>query len=98
MVRRIIWTRRASIVFLEILEFYFIRNRTKTYSKKINSEIKQILNLLGKHPFLGKKTNKENVRVLIKGNYQIYYKPKTDKIIVLLVWDSRQNPDKLKII
>ena len=98
MVRRIIWTKRASIVFSKVLQFYIKRNGNKIYSKKLNTEIKQIIDLLGKHPYLGKKTDKENVRVLIKSNYQIFYKLKKDKIIILLVWDTRQDPNSLEIL
>jgi len=96
-VRRIIWTKRANIVFIAILEYFFKRNGTKSYSRKLNSEIKQTLNHIRKYPFLGKKTNIENVHIFISGNYQIYYKLKSDIIIVLLIWDSRQDPNKLKI-
>ncbi len=96
MVRRIVWTKRANIVFIEILEYYFKRNGTKSYSKKLNSEIKQTLNHISKYPFLGKKTDIEKVRVFIRGNYQIYYKLKNDRIVVLLIWDSRQDPNKLR--
>ena len=97
MVRKIIWTKRADNIFSEILEFYFKRNGTKTYSRKLNSEIKQFINLLKKHPFLGKKTEKEKVRVFIKGNYKIFYRIEPTKIVIILIWDCQQNQDNLKI-
>ena len=97
MVRKIIWTSRAESVFANILEFYYNRNKTKIYSRKLNFEIKQLLNLLKKHPYIGQKTNFENIRVLLKGYYKFFYKIEPDKIIILLVWDCRQNPEDLKI-
>ena len=74
MVRKIIWTSRAESVFASILEFYYNRNGTKIYSRKLNFEIKQLLNLLKKHPYIGQKTNFENIRVLLKGFYKFFYK------------------------
>lgn len=97
MVRKIIWTKRADNIFSEILEFYFKRNGTKIYSRKLNSEIKQFLNLLKKHPFIGKKTDTKNIRVFIKGNYKIFYRIEPTEIVIIMVWDCRQNPDNLKI-
>jgi toxin YoeB len=97
MVGKIIWTKRAEEIFFKILEFYAEHNKSNVYSRKLNSEIGKTLKLLLKHPFLGRKTEIENLRVLIKNNYKIFYKIETNAIIVLLIWDSRQNPDDLKI-
>jgi len=94
-VRRIIWTSKAVSVFSEILELYYKRNGTKTYSRKLNSEIKQFINLLKRYPFLGKKTNTKDAMVLIKGNYKIFYKIEPDEIIIFMVWDCRQDPNEL---
>jgi plasmid stabilization system protein ParE len=55
MAKRIIWTSRAEKIFTEILLFYFKRNGTKTYSRKLNNEIEALIKLLGKHPYLGEK-------------------------------------------
>lgn len=97
MAQRIIWTYRAEIVFSDILLYYYKRNGNKTYSSKLHKEIQQILNFLKKHPFLGKVTENEEIRVLIKSNFKIFYKTESDTIIILLVWDCRQNPEGLKI-
>lgn len=97
MVRRIIWSKRAEKVFSEILDFYNIRNKSKTYSRKLNSKIKQILNIIIRHPFIGRKTDNENIRVLIKGKYKIFYRIEPEEIVILLVWDTSQNPDNLTL-
>ncbi|NOZ35881.1 MAG: type II toxin-antitoxin system RelE/ParE family toxin [Chlorobi bacterium] len=97
MVRGIVWSKRAEKLFFDILEFYYVRNKSKTYSRKINSEIKQLIKILAKQPFLGRKTKKNNIRVLIKGNYKIFYEIKPEKIVILLVWDTRQNPENFKL-
>jgi len=64
MARRIVWISRADEIFTHILKFYVERNGSKTYSRKLNKEVKEIINLLIKHPFLGTKTDFENLRVL----------------------------------
>lgn len=97
MVRKIIWTSKAEKIFLEILEFYNKRNGTKTYSRKLNSEIQTIINLLKKFPYLGFLTDKEDIRIIIKGDYKIFYKIDPSKIVILFVWDCRQNPEDLKL-
>jgi len=96
MVRRIVWTSRADVIFTHILEFYIERNGSKTFSKKLNKEVKEIINLLTQHPFLGTKTDFENIRVLIQGDYKIFYQVKSKELVIHLVWDSRQNPNNLK--
>ena len=85
MARRIIWTSRAEGLFVNILEFYIQRNKSKIYSRKLNAEIKKTINLLIKNPFLGRRTEIESISVLIKGNYKIFYKIENELIIVLLV-------------
>ena len=98
MVKRIVWTSRAEKIFTYILEFYVERNGSKTYSRKLNQEVKEIIDLLKKHPFLGTITDFENIRVIIRGDYKIFYQIKPAVIIIHLVWDCRQNPDDLKSI
>ncbi len=97
MAKRIIWTSRADAIFTKILEFYIHRNQSKTYSRKLNEEIHQILNIVAEYPLLGIKTNVKGIRVVIKKQYKIFYEAKPDEIIVHLVWDSRQDPSKLNL-
>ena len=40
--------------------------------------------------------NQENVRFVVKWDYKIIYRIEKDKIIILRVFHSRQNPEKLK--
>ena len=96
MAKRIVWTSKADQIYSEILKFYVQRNGSKTFSKKLNNEVKKLLLLLSRHPFLGKKTGLTNARVLIKGNYKIFYKIYSEELVILLFWDSRQNPEKLR--
>ncbi len=96
MAKRIVWSERAERVFKGILEFYAIRNGTKTYSRKHNNQIRKTVSLLIKHPLLGRETDIENIRAILKKDYEIYYKIENEDINIVLVWDVRQNPDNLK--
>lgn len=76
MAKRIIWTSRADDTFTKILEFYIYRNQSKTYSRKLNQEIHQLLNTVAEYPLLGIKTNVKGIRVVIKKQYKIFYEAK----------------------
>ena len=97
MAKRIIWTSRADAIFTKILEFYVHRNQSKTYSRKLNQEIHQLLNTVAEYPLLGIKTNVKGVRVVLKKHYKVFYEAKPNEIIVHLIWDTRQDPNKLKL-
>jgi addiction module RelE/StbE family toxin len=95
--RKIVWSNRAKKRLYEILDFYIIRNKSKTYSNKLQRLINKEVRLLIKQPDLGLKTTEDTTRGLIIGDYIVYYEVSEDKIIIHTIWDSRQNPDN-KII
>ncbi len=95
--RKIVWSNRAKIRLFSILDFYIVRNNSKTYSIKLQKLISKEVNLLLKQPDLGLKTSEDTTRGLIIENYIVYYEITDDKIIIHTIWDSRQNPDN-KII
>jgi toxin YoeB len=95
--RKIIWSSKAKIDLLFILEFFHKRNGSKTYSKKLNAKIRRSVRLLSKHPNLGLQTDVDNVRNLIEGDYAIFYQLDNETIRITTIWDCRQNPDNLTI-
>jgi plasmid stabilization system protein ParE len=95
--RKIVWSNRAKIRLFAILDFYIVRNNSKTYSIKLQKLISKEVNLLLKQPDLGLKTSEDTIRGLIIENYIVYYEITDDRIIIHTIWDSRQNPDS-KII
>jgi plasmid stabilization system protein ParE len=100
MAQKIIWSHTASNELLSILQFYFERNGNTKYSEKLLSEIDSIVSLLIDHPLLGKTTDKEPYRIVIRGNYEIIYRIDHDTVYIVSLWDSRKNPNEklLKII
>jgi len=95
--RKIIWSPRAKFDLLTILDFYYRRNSTKTYSKKLSASLRKSIRLLEKHSEIGVRTDVNNVRNLIKGNYNIFYEIKSDDVEIITIWDGRQDTDKLNI-
>ncbi len=92
MARQIIWTVSAQTERREILEYWVKRNKSKTYSIKLNKLIITALREISKNPFIGRKTEIEDVRVKIVRDYLIFYEISPKKIFVLSIWDGRRDP------
>jgi len=90
--RKIVWSHRAKIRLYEILDFYIERNKSKTYSIKLNKILQKETKVLLKYPEIGLKTTEKSTRGLIIDAYIIYYQITDDKIIIHKIWDSRQDP------
>ena len=94
--RRIVWTTTAKLQLKAIFEYFNFRNKNKLYSLKLNRLIQTELKILLQQPTIGKKTDSINVRGLLIENYYIFYEINETHIIILSVWDTRQNPKRLK--
>lgn len=95
--RKVVWTQIAETELQEILEFFLNRNRSNAYSLKLYRKFTAELKLVAKNPGIGIKTKLPSIRGLIIEDYIIFYEILTDKIMVLQLWDCRQNPDKFTI-
>jgi plasmid stabilization system protein ParE len=93
--QRIIWSPRAKLDRYEILEFYYQHDGSKTYSIKLNSSFRKAIKLIDKYPRIGFITDIPNTRVLMEGNYGIFYEIKADLIEITSIWDCRQNISSL---
>jgi len=96
--RKIIWSQNANIKLFQILEFYTIRNGTKTYSIKLYNKFKKNLAILRSQPEIGFITDFDTIRGLIVEDFILFYESTNDLIIIHTVWDCRQNPEDLSII
>ena len=97
MAKRIIWSPRAKLDLFEILDFYYKRNGTKTYSIKLNENFRKAVRLIDKYPNIGIQTDISSTRVLIEGNYAVFYEIKADGIEISSIWDCRQTPNAIKM-
>jgi toxin YoeB len=95
--RKIIWSSKAKSDLLNILDFFYIRNGSKTYSKKLNSKLRKAIRLLGKHPLIGIQSDVGNIRTLVEGDYAVFYQLAGETIRIITIWDTRQDPDNLTV-
>ena len=94
---KLIWAQSAKIKLFEILDYYKNRNCSVAYSKKLFKKISKSTSLLLKYPDTGIKTDLENLRALLVDNYIIFYEKATSEILILSIWDTRQNPAKISM-
>jgi addiction module RelE/StbE family toxin len=96
MARKVEWTNRALKDRFQILSYWINRNKSNSYSIKLDDLFIESLKLLSLFPFAGKPTRVANVRMKIIKKYVLVYQVTDNEIIVLRLWDSRQNPQNLK--
>lgn len=91
--RKIVWTDFAKNSRLAIFSYWNNRNKSTTYSRKLNllfqESLKQVLQL----PESSKKSNNDNIRLKIASHFELIYYISDDIITVLDIWDTRQNPE-----
>jgi addiction module RelE/StbE family toxin len=97
MAEKIDWSERAQKELFEILEYWSNRNKSKTYSTKLNALVLYSVELTARVPESGIPTKFHDVRIKIVGDYLIYYKIEPEYIQILTIWDSRRNPKKFKL-
>ncbi len=95
MAERVIWSANAKHDLKEILAYWVYRNKSKTYSKKLNSLINKAIDEIVLYPKAGKLTIVKDVRAKIVGDYIIFFEERNNKICLLRIWDTRQNPERL---
>ena len=95
--REVIWTKVSEIQLQQILEFFTTRNKSGLYSRKLYRKFKTEIKIAAKNPDVGIKTKLNQIRGLIIEDYIIFYEILEDRILILKVWDCKQNTDKLNI-
>jgi toxin YoeB len=98
MAKQVIWSLRAQKDKKEILNYWRQRNKSNTYSKKLNELFKESIRIILDFPQIGKVTDDTKARIKIVRDYLIIYEETETQILILTIWDSRQDPDKLKKI
>jgi toxin YoeB len=98
MVKQIIWSQRAQADRKQILEYWRNRNKSNTYSKNLDKRFREVLNIIRDYPQIGKQTDDQKARIKIVKDYLLIYEETKDSIILLTIWDSRQDPQKIEKI
>ncbi len=89
------WTLTALRQRNKIFEYWNERNKSNTYSIKLNYKIKDRINQLKVFPESGIKTDFADNRLISLGHYSILYKKIENSIIITAIWDNRQDTKKL---
>jgi len=97
MAKEIRWSVRADLDRIEILEYWTRRNKSPTYSIKLNKLFNSKIERLAQHPESGSPTEVPNVRTKIVRDYLVYYSIELAFIEVITIWDSRRNPKKFRL-
>ena len=98
MVKQIIWSRLAHTDRLNILDYWIKRNKSNTYSIRLNQIFENIADLISKYPKIGKQTEIKGIRFKVVKDYLFTYRETKDYIEILTIWDSRQDPEKFNRI
>ncbi|CAN5298098.1 hypothetical protein BH23BAC2_BH23BAC2_25560 [soil metagenome] len=93
--RTIKWTRTADIQYVGILEYWFKRNQSNIYSKKLIKIVSKRTKQIAETPFIFKSADFKDMRIASLDNFSILYKVTDKEIIITSFWDNRQDPNKL---
>ena len=97
MVREIRWSLKADKARREIEGYWTNRNKSNTYSLKLDQLFREGVNLISKAPEIGTPTKFPSVRFKIIRDYLVYYRISSEFIEIITIWDSRRNPKKFKL-
>ena len=95
MAKQVIWSRKAQDDRKKILTYWIERNKSNTYSIKLDSLFRKVIHLIHEYPQIGKPTDDKKARIKIVKDYLIIYEETDTSLVILSIWDSRQNPEKL---
>lgn len=93
--RTLKWTRTSDIQAVGILEYWFKRNQSNIYSKKLIKIVSERTKQVAETPFIFKSADFKDTRIASLGNFSILYKVTDKEIIITSFWDNRQDPNKL---
>lgn len=91
----IYWTETAIKQRNFIFQYWNERNKSNTYTLKLNKKIKERINQLKTNPDIGKLTDFKNTRLISLGHYSVFYQKQSNRIFITGFWDNRQEPKKL---
>jgi plasmid stabilization system protein ParE len=93
--QQIIWSKRAITERQKILEYWISRNKSASYSIKLNTLFDATITSILHNPLAGKHTSSPSVRARTIREYQILYEILDAQIVLIVsVWHTRQNPER----
>jgi toxin YoeB len=96
MARKIEWTKTSIRDRFEIYKFWIEKNKSDSYSKKLETLFNEAAKLISEFPEVGTETDFPRLRVKIIKSYKLFYTDDSETISIIRIWDTRQNPQNLK--
>lgn len=97
MAKEIVWTWTAIQDRRRIYQYWTQKNKSDLFSEKLEGLFNEAATLLSEFSEIGTKTDFQDIRVKVIRNYKVFYHILPDKIQIIRVWDSRQNPENLEL-
>ncbi|MGJ3234074.1 type II toxin-antitoxin system RelE/ParE family toxin [Marivirga sp.] len=91
------WLPEAELTYALVLE-YLDENWTTKEIEKFIDRTDEVINFISQNPeqyFYLKKKN--SYRAVVTKHVSLYYKIQSTEIELLIFWDNRQDPEKLKL-
>lgn len=95
--KEIVWSSLAKLQLQNVLEYYFIRNESPTYSLKLLTEVEDLLDTLSNSELIGRLTSNKITRVIVMKVYLIFYEINGNQIEIVSFWDNRQDIKNRKV-
>lgn len=95
--KEIVWSSLAKLQLQNVLEYYFIRNESPTYSLKLLNEVEDLLETLSNSELIGRLTSNKITRVISMKVYLVFYEINQNQIEIVSFWDNRQDIKNRKV-
>ncbi|MEI6139388.1 MAG: type II toxin-antitoxin system RelE/ParE family toxin [Mariniphaga sp.] len=97
---KVLWTKSA-LASLRDIYIYYKEKASIVVANRIRDEVLTSSDQLEHHALSGQieeslEVLKESHRYILRGQYKIIYKIKNGKVYITDVFDTRQNPEKIK--
>ena len=96
MARKIEWTKTSIQDRFEIYKFWIEKNKSDSYSKKLEILFNEATRLVSEFPEIGTETDFPGLRVKVIKSYKLFYTDDSNTIRIIRIWDTRQNPQNLE--
>jgi plasmid stabilization system protein ParE len=98
---KIFWTEESHRRLKDIFDYYYLEKLNIAVAQKIVNEVVEYAEILISQPNIGVvedllRKRKNNYRYIVCNNYKIIYWIDGNVIFIATVFDTRQNPRKIK--
>ncbi|OGF17779.1 MAG: hypothetical protein A2509_07020 [Candidatus Edwardsbacteria bacterium RIFOXYD12_FULL_50_11] len=94
---RIVWSEPAAKDYRFVIEYILAEWGESVASEFIN-KVDKVIEIIIANPKVFPKSDFKNVRkVVILPQLSLFYIEEKSTVVIVRLWDNRQNPDKLKL-